>query len=337
MHLRLHTFIPLLCIAAALAGTAGFRYWIDQRKVAAQTADAVELSPGINLAMIALSGARGILSEILWHHANNLQREDRYIELVPLAEWITRLDPRASKAWMYQAWNLAYNVSVMMPDGEDRWPWVQRGIDLLKEGVLKWNPGDPALCRELSWTYDYKIGGYHDSAHLYYKCRLAAIAAPHVDTNGHRTPASANWFKSQGFRLETLDAAESQLGKFDWRVPESYAFYWALETIRNAEPHHDVPAVFYEYMMADNALNRLLITLIERGHFAGNLQTGEWKTAPNFDFLSAFLSRHATYEEQFGQEDLKVVYARLARLARENGRLDLAVQIEARIAAFKNI
>jgi hypothetical protein len=42
---------------------------------------------------------------------------------------------------------MSYNVSVQIPDLPARWPWVRRGIELLRDEGLRYNPHDPGIYR----------------------------------------------------------------------------------------------------------------------------------------------------------------------------------------------
>ena len=64
---------------------------------------------------------------------DRLQDEGRYVELAQLATVLTRMEPHTPEVWSHAAWNLAYNVSVMMPTPADRWRWVEAGIRLLRD------------------------------------------------------------------------------------------------------------------------------------------------------------------------------------------------------------
>jgi hypothetical protein len=123
----------------------------------------------LNVVMVGLGGFRGLVSEVLWFRVSRLQMEGRYLELVQLANWITMLDPKASEGWTFNAWNLAYNISVMMTRPEDRLRWVLNGVSLLRDQALRFNPRDARLYRELAWMYQHKIGENLDAAHATYK------------------------------------------------------------------------------------------------------------------------------------------------------------------------
>lgn len=132
--------------------------------------EALEQSPPlVAFTTVALGGFRGILVDILWVRLSELQQEGRYFEIVQLADWITKLEPRSSAIWAFQAWNMSYNISVMMSDYEDRWRWVRHGVELLRDDGLRYNPANAQLHRELGWLFQHKMGADSDRAHWLYK------------------------------------------------------------------------------------------------------------------------------------------------------------------------
>jgi hypothetical protein len=84
-----------------------------------------------------------------------------------------KLQPRFTGATAYLAWNMAYNVSVTFNAPEDRWRWVQRGIELIRDEALNYSDNDPVLFHELGWIYQHKVGHILDDANWYYKRQLA--------------------------------------------------------------------------------------------------------------------------------------------------------------------
>ena len=129
--------------------------------------------PAVAFVTIVLGSFRGLLADILWLRTAALQEEGKYFEMVQLASWITRLQPRFTGGTAYLAWNMAYNISVTCSSFEDRWRWVRKGIELIRDEALPYNPGDPILYKELGWIYQHKIGNMMDDAHQYYKNRMA--------------------------------------------------------------------------------------------------------------------------------------------------------------------
>ncbi len=130
--------------------------------------------PILAFTTVALGGFRGLISNALWIRANDLQENDKFFEAVQLADWITKLEPHIGQVWYFLGWNMAYNISVKFSEPEDRWRWVQRGIELLRDKGIPWNPDDTLLYRELSWFYQHKMGANLDDAHQFYKTAWAS-------------------------------------------------------------------------------------------------------------------------------------------------------------------
>ena len=93
--------------------------------------------PALAFTTVALGGFRGLIANVLWIRAMKLQEDDKFFEMVQLSDWITKLQPHFNDVWIFQAWNMAYNVSVKLKDFEQRWRWVRRGIELLRDEGLK--------------------------------------------------------------------------------------------------------------------------------------------------------------------------------------------------------
>jgi hypothetical protein len=150
------------------------------------------MPPHVALATAALGTFRGLAVDVLWARADSLQDAGEFFEAQTLAQWITALQPRFPQVWGFQAWNLAYNISVCTKSAEERWEWINRGIDLLRRQGIPLNPGDAKLPMELGWIYFHKIGGKTDREHWYYKARLVREFRELLgDLTGGRTTAEA--------------------------------------------------------------------------------------------------------------------------------------------------
>ena len=79
---------------------------------------------------------------------------------------------------------MAYNISVKFKDFPDRWRWVERGIELLRDDGLRYNPDDILIHRELAWFFQHKMGQNLDDANVYYKQQWAAEMAPFFGPHG---------------------------------------------------------------------------------------------------------------------------------------------------------
>ncbi|MFG0330653.1 MAG: hypothetical protein ACF8PN_12240 [Phycisphaerales bacterium] len=116
---------------------------------------------------------RGVMVNYLWIRADKLKEDGKYFEAYHIAKWITDLQPRFASVWQFQAWNMAYNISVATHTREERWNWVNAGVRLLREKGIRYNPNDMGLYKELAWTFFHKIGGATDDANMYYKQQMA--------------------------------------------------------------------------------------------------------------------------------------------------------------------
>ena len=152
--------------------------------------------PSLAFATVAMGAFRGLVVDILWMRVEALKEQGHFFDARQLAEWITILQPRFAAVWSFHAWNMAYNISVVMPatQPEERWRWVKNGYELLRdEGIVK-NPKSLLLYRELAWIFQHKIGGNTDDVHKYYKLKLALAMQPLVgqkDSNYYKTLAQA--------------------------------------------------------------------------------------------------------------------------------------------------
>ncbi len=175
-------------------------------------------SPQADLVIALLGGFRSIAAEVVWFRAERLQDSGRYAELAQLAAWLTFLEPHTPEVWSYAAWNLAYNVSVMMPTPEDRWRWVEAGLKLLRDDGLRLNPSDGTLHREIAWLFLAKIGGSLDDASPYYRSAWKGKV--------ESARASGDW---SGLKLDPalMSAIDSDYGKQDWTHPYASSLYWA--------------------------------------------------------------------------------------------------------------
>ena len=59
-------------------------------------------------------------------------------------------------------------VLAEVPDSEDRWQWLWRGIQLVRDEGLKYNPNDPKIYKHIARLFWHKIGNYVDPHNIYY-------------------------------------------------------------------------------------------------------------------------------------------------------------------------
>ena len=84
------------------------------------------------------------------------QMKNQLNELEVIVGWLTELQPHFNTPWLFQSWNLAYNVSNKTDQPSDKYFWISRGAQLLASGERQ-NEDDPDLRFELGTTYQHKI------------------------------------------------------------------------------------------------------------------------------------------------------------------------------------
>ena len=168
-------------------------------------------------AFAALGGLRSIAAEVVWFRMDRLQEEGRYVELAQLATLLTHLEPHTPEVWSHAAWNLAYNVSVMMPTAADRWRWVHAGLRLLRDEGLRFNPRSSDLCRELAWMFEVKIGADIDTAAPTYRDEWRKIV---------EDVRTRNAWDELGMDPRVMRRLEETTGFDDWTDPQLSAIYW---------------------------------------------------------------------------------------------------------------
>ncbi len=236
--------------------------------------------PVLALTTVALGGFRGLISNLLWIRANDLQENDKYFEMVQLADWITKLEPHFTQVWLFESWNMAYNISVKFKDAPDRWRWVQRGIELLRDDGLRFNPHDVLIYRELAGFFQHKMGANMDDAHLYYKNKWAndmaevlGIGPPNWDELTNPTTAEAKkraTLLRDKYKMDPvfMKQVDERYGPLEWKLPEAHAIYWAargLEEAKNNERQIDqkdlitLRRMIYQSMQLSFQRGRMLI------------------------------------------------------------------------------
>ena len=226
------------------------RELVREREALGLTGYTTELKgapPVLMLTTVALGGFRGLISNALWIRANDLQDQDKFFEMAQLADWITKLEPHFTQVWLVEAWNMAYNISVKFNDPRDRWRWVERGIELLRDQGLQYNPHDVLIHRELAWFFQHKMGANLDDANVYYKQEWAKemeeifladkpnwdeLMNPQTEDARRRVALLKDKYKMDPAFMKQMDET---YGPLEWRLPEAHAIYWAAQGLEVAK------------------------------------------------------------------------------------------------------
>jgi hypothetical protein len=230
--------------------------------------------------------------------------------MAQLADWITKLEPHFSQVWAFEAWNMAYNISVKFKDFPDRWRWVQRGIELLRDDGLRYNPDEILIYFNLAWFFQHKMGANLDDASMYYKQQWAndmaevfAKATPDLDGLIHpqtddarkRAMLLRDKYKMDPKFMKQLD---ERYGPLEWRLPEAHAIYWAALGLEKAKEN---PAKVNkeDLIMLRRVIYQSMLLSFQRGRLVANPFEKTFEFGPNLDIIPKVNSAY----EQAMEED----------------------------------
>jgi len=179
--------------------------------------DLGEIDPASETIRLATLGMRGIAVSLLWNKANEYKKKEDWTSFRATLAQLARLQPYFISFWRYQAWNLSYNVSVELDDVRDRFYYVKRGIEFLKEGI-KYNRDNHYLLSDLGWFLGNKIGRADE--HVEYRRLFKA------DTDFHpedRPPELRdNWLVSKVWYQEAVSTVDDKKRSLGNRNPTTF-------------------------------------------------------------------------------------------------------------------
>jgi hypothetical protein len=114
----------------------------------------VELSGA--LIRLSLTGSRGVATSVLWMSAIEKQKKNQWNEMEFFVRSLTKLQPHFITPWLFQSWNLSYNVAVESDRISDKYFYVTRGIQLLADGERQ-NRHNPAMRFSIGFYTQHKI------------------------------------------------------------------------------------------------------------------------------------------------------------------------------------
>ena len=176
----LSAILTLFC----LVGLVKTQNWIDDfhaKEPLNQSINNADIPATLAVTTVALGPLRSLVVNVLWFRAIQQQDKGEYFDALQLAEWITKLQPTNASVWSYLAWNMAYNVAHDFANPEDRWQWISRGIRLLRDEGLRYNPNNRIIRQELARIYYHRIGGKIDPAAEYLKNQWAFLMMNYFD------------------------------------------------------------------------------------------------------------------------------------------------------------
>jgi hypothetical protein len=148
---------------------------------------------------LGLTGSRGLAVTILWRAAIEKQKRNEWNELEFLVRSLTKLQPHFLTPWLFQSWNLAYNVSVENDRVSDKYFYISRGIELLAQGE-RLNRDNPDMRFWLGFYYLNKFGVSDEQNTLRSLLQMSNIEPSERDPNRLRPGGPGGQIDQEEFR-----------------------------------------------------------------------------------------------------------------------------------------
>jgi tetratricopeptide (TPR) repeat protein len=218
LGLRRETLLALVAIAVLLVplsalsqpadstGPGGYLARLRNRFGLSQ-ANLGEVDPTSETMRLATLGLKNVAVTLLWDRANHYKKVEDWTNLSAALEQMTKLQPNFYSVWDFQAHNLSYNISVEFDDYHDRYAWVMKGIEFLRQGIAL-NQREPRLLGRMGWFIGQKIGRA-DEKKQFRRLFKADDDFHERDRPGRTLPERDNWLVAREKYLAAQQLADS--------------------------------------------------------------------------------------------------------------------------------
>lgn len=218
LGLRRETLLALVAIAVLLVPLSALSQPADsaspggylarlRSQFGLSQANLGEVDPTSETMRLATLGLKNIAVTLLWDRANHYKKVEDWTNLSAALEQMTKLQPNFYSIWDFQAHNLSYNISVEFDDYHDRYAWVMKGIEFLRQGIML-NQREPRLLGRMGWFIGQKIGRA-DEKKQYRRLFKADDDFHERDRPGRTLPERDNWLVAREKYLAAQQLADS--------------------------------------------------------------------------------------------------------------------------------
>ena len=166
-----------------------------------------EVDPTSESMRLATLGLKNVAVTLLWDRANEYKKMEDWTNLSAVLEQMTKLQPNFYSVWDFQAHNLSYNISVCFDDYHDRYAWVMKGIEFLRQGIA-YNQREPRLLGRMGWFIGHKVGRA-DEKKQYRRLFKADDDFHERDRPGRTLPERDNFLVSREKYIEAQKLADA--------------------------------------------------------------------------------------------------------------------------------
>ena len=116
---------------------------------------------------LMLGGLRGPLVMILWSKVENQKMDKDLEDMDTMIEWIRLLQPEFDTVHIFQIWNKAYNISVMMASPATKYTTILDAVDYARR-VERSRPGDLNIADSLARVFSEKLSAKNVTERSFY-------------------------------------------------------------------------------------------------------------------------------------------------------------------------
>jgi len=118
--------------------------------------------------LLSMGGFRNIISDILMVRLQYFIEENDFVEVQYLSKLIQELNPDSANLTIFNAWNLAYNVTIVIPDEQTKWYFLNSAVELLTGAITDENSQKNARLRyELALLFLNKLSNVSQEETFY--------------------------------------------------------------------------------------------------------------------------------------------------------------------------
>jgi tetratricopeptide (TPR) repeat protein len=200
--------VPLSILSQPADSSSPGGFLARQRaKFGLSQANLGEVDPTSETMRLATLGLKNVAVTLLWDRANHYKKVEDWTNLSAALEQMTKLQPNFYSVWDFQAHNLSYNISVEFDDYHDRYAWVMKGIEFLRQGIAL-NLREPRLLGRMGWFIGQKIGRA-DEKKQFRRLFKADDDFHERDRPGRTLPERDNWLVAREKYLAAQQLADS--------------------------------------------------------------------------------------------------------------------------------
>jgi hypothetical protein len=146
-------------VASPLTGGQAPSWTVQAQATKLELTEETQGDPDLvgSIIRLVLTGSRGAAVTFLWQEAIEKQKRNEWSELEFIVRSLTKLQPHFLTPWLFQSWNLSYNVSVEADRVKDKYFYISRGIELLAQGE-RVNKDNPDMRYWIAFYYQNKFG-----------------------------------------------------------------------------------------------------------------------------------------------------------------------------------